>query len=70
MPHRRRRSPGLVFVRVPDVLPVGDLGIRKGMQRHFNLRKLPEPERMIKLAAAWRPYRTIASWYMWRLLET
>ena len=54
----------------PDVLPVGDLGIRKGMQRHFKLRKLPEPDRMIELAAPWRPYRTIASWYMWRLLES
>jgi len=53
----------------PDVLPVGDLGIRKGMQRHFRLRKLPEATRMHKLAAPWQPYRSIASWYMWRLLE-
>lgn len=53
-----------------DILPVGDLGIRKGMQLHFGLRKLPEAERMTKLAAPWRPYRTVASWYMWRLLET
>jgi DNA-3-methyladenine glycosylase II len=53
----------------PDVLPVGDLGIRKGMQRHFRLRKLPEASRMLKLANPWRPYRTVASWYMWRLLE-
>ena len=53
----------------PDVLPVGDLGIRKGMQRHFGLRVLPEAPRMLKLAAPWRPYRTVASWYMWRLLE-
>jgi DNA-3-methyladenine glycosylase II len=54
----------------PDVLPVGDLGIRKGMQRHFRLRVLPEAERMMKLAAPWQPYRTVASWYMWRLTET
>lgn len=54
----------------PDVLPVGDLGIRKGMQRHFGLRKLPEAKKMIALAARWQPYRTIGSWYMWRLLET
>lgn len=52
----------------PDVLPVGDLGIRKGMQRHFGLRKLPEPDRMVALAEPWRPFRTAASWYMWRLL--
>ena len=54
----------------PDVLPVGDLGIRKGMQRHFGLRKLPEADRMTKLAAPWRPFRSVAAWYMWRLLET
>lgn len=54
----------------PDVLPVGDLGIRKGMRQHFKLRSLPEPARMTKLAAPWAPFRTVASWYMWRLLET
>lgn len=54
----------------PDVLPVGDLGVRKGMQRHFGLRKLPEADKMSKLAAPWRPYRSVAAWYMWRLLET
>ena len=48
---------------VRAVLLVDDLGIRKGMQRHF---KLPEAE----LSAPWRPYRTIASWHMWRLLES
>ncbi len=60
----------MFFLARPDVLPVGDLGIKKGMQKHFGLRKLPEAYRMIELAAPWRPYRTIASWYMWRLLET
>ena len=54
----------------PDVLPVGDLGVRKGMQRHWKLRKLPEPERMRQLAAPWRPFRSVGSWYMWRLTET
>ncbi len=53
----------------PDVLPVGDLGVRKGMQRHFRLRSLPEPDRMRKLAEPWRPYRSVGSWYMWRLME-
>jgi len=53
----------------PDVLPTGDLGIRKGMQRHFRLRTLPDPAKMEKLARPWAPYRTVASWYMWRLLE-
>ena len=51
------------------MLPVGDLGVRKGMQRHFRLRKLPEADRMTRLAEPWRPYRTVGSWYMWRLLE-
>jgi DNA-3-methyladenine glycosylase II len=54
----------------PDVLPVGDLGIRKGMQRHFGLGQLPAADKMTKLAAPWRPYRSVAAWYMWRLLET
>ena len=54
----------------PDVLPVGDLGIQKGMQRHFRLRKMPDAARMTKLAAPWRPYRSVAAWYMWRILET
>ena len=54
----------------PDVLPVGDLGIRKGMQLHFRLRTLPDAAKMTRLAAPWRPYRSIAAWYMWRLLET
>ncbi len=54
----------------PDVLPVGDLGVKKGMQRHFGLRKLPSPDKMIALAEPWRPFRSIGSWYMWRLLES
>jgi len=54
----------------PDVLPVGDLGVRKGMQKHFKLRSLPEADRMVKLASPWRPFRSVAAWYMWRLLET
>jgi DNA-3-methyladenine glycosylase II len=53
----------------PDVLPVGDLGVRKGMQRHFRLRALPEADKMTKLAAPWRPFRSAAAWYMWRVVE-
>jgi 3-methyladenine DNA glycosylase/8-oxoguanine DNA glycosylase len=53
----------------PDVLPVGDLGIQKGFVRLFNLRKMPTAERMEKLARPFRPYRSIACWYLWRLLE-
>jgi DNA-3-methyladenine glycosylase II len=53
----------------PDVLPVLDLGIRKGVQRAYRLRKLPDARRIEKIAAPWTPYRTIGSWYMWRVLE-
>jgi DNA-3-methyladenine glycosylase II len=60
----------LIFGLVrPDVLPVGDLGVRKGMQLHFGLRKLPEAPRMEALAAPWRPYRSFASYYMWRVVD-
>jgi DNA-3-methyladenine glycosylase II len=53
----------------PDVLPVGDLGIRKAMQRAYRLRALPAPARMEAVAAPWRPHRTVACWYLWRSLE-
>ena len=53
----------------PDVFPVTDLGIQKGFQLFFQLDKLPRPDQMIKNAEPWRPYRTLASWYLWRLVE-
>lgn len=53
----------------PDVLPVGDLGVRKGMQSYFGLDVLPGPAQMETLAAPWQPYRSVASWYMWRLVD-
>jgi DNA-3-methyladenine glycosylase II len=53
----------------PDVLPVGDLGVRRGMQLRFALPELPLPRDMEELAAPWRPYRSIGSWYMWRVVE-
>lgn len=53
----------------PDVLPTGDLGIQKGIQRIFGLRKLPNPTQMEKIARLWRPYATIASWYLWRAVD-
>jgi DNA-3-methyladenine glycosylase II len=52
-----------------DVLPVGDLGIVKAIQRHYRLRKTPTPERMRKIAESWRPYRSVASWYLWASLD-
>jgi DNA-3-methyladenine glycosylase II len=54
----------------PDVLPELDLGIQKGIQRAYRLRKLPAPDRVKKIGAKWTPYRTVASWYLWRYLDT
>lgn len=49
-----------------DVLPVGDMGLRAGVQRHYQLAELPEKERLFELAEPWRPYRSVATWYIWR----
>jgi DNA-3-methyladenine glycosylase II len=54
----------------PDVLPDLDLGVQKGIQRAYRLRTLPTPDKVKKIGAKWAPYRTVASWYMWRLLDT
>ena len=51
----------------PDVLPVDDLGIVKGMQKLFGMKRRPKPRTMIRLAEPWRPYRSIACWYLWRI---
>lgn len=53
----------------PDVLPVSDYGVRKGFQRTYAKRKLPTPVQLTKHAERWRPYRSVASWYLWRALE-
>lgn len=52
-----------------DVLPELDLGIQKGMQRAYRMRKLPTPKRVLEVGAKWAPYRSIAAWYLWRSLE-
>ena len=54
----------------PDVLPVGDLGIVTAVKRMYGLRKQPEPERLQKIGEAWRPYRSVACWYLWQSLKT
>ncbi|KAK8551856.1 hypothetical protein V6N13_120289 [Hibiscus sabdariffa] len=53
----------------PDVLPINDLGIRKGVQMLYNLEELPRPSQMDQLCEKWRPYRSVASWYLWRFVE-
>ena len=56
-------------LRRPDVLPVGDLGIVKAVQKAYGLRKVPTPERLHRLGETWRPYRSIACWYLWASLD-
>jgi DNA-3-methyladenine glycosylase II len=53
----------------PDVLPVGDLGIVKAVQRAYGLRKAPSPERLARIGESWRPYRSVACWYLWASLD-
>jgi DNA-3-methyladenine glycosylase II len=53
----------------PDVLPVGDLGIVSAVHRLYGLRKRPDPKRLMKLGEAWRPYRSVACWYLWQSLK-
>ena len=60
----------LIFrLQRPDVLPVGDLGIVTAVKKAYRLRKTPTPDRLRKIGEAWRPYRSIASWYLWRSLD-
>ena len=53
----------------PDVLPVGDLGIVKAVQRAYKLRIAPTPVRLTRLGENWRPYRSVACWYLWASLD-
>jgi 3-methyladenine DNA glycosylase/8-oxoguanine DNA glycosylase len=60
----------LIFrLQRPDVLPVGDLGIVKAVQRAYKLRKAPSPDRLTRIGEAWRPYRSVACWYLWASLD-
>ena len=53
----------------PDILPVGDLGIMTAVQRIYRLRHRPKPHRLVKIGEAWRPYRSVACWYLWESLK-
>jgi DNA-3-methyladenine glycosylase II len=53
-----------------DVLPIHDYGIRVAIRNHFNLDAIPTPSACVPLAELWRPYRSIAMWYLWRSLDT
>jgi DNA-3-methyladenine glycosylase II len=60
----------LIFaLRRKDVLPTGDLGIRAAVEKAYGLAEIPTPAEVERLGEKWRPYRTVASWYLWRSLE-
>ncbi len=53
----------------PDVLPVGDLGVRNGMRVAYGLEATPTPKEALTIGAPWAPFRSVGSWYMWRAAE-
>jgi DNA-3-methyladenine glycosylase II len=53
----------------PDVLPIHDLGVKKGWSVAYGKKHMPKPNELLKFGERWRPYRTVASWYMWRAFE-
>ncbi len=53
----------------PDVLPLDDLGIRKGFQRAYHMKRLPAAVTMLRAGRLWMPYRSVASWYLWRAVD-
>jgi DNA-3-methyladenine glycosylase II len=53
----------------PDVLPVHDLGVKKGWCVTYGKKRMPRPKELLTFGERWRPYRTLASWYMWRAFE-
>jgi DNA-3-methyladenine glycosylase II len=60
----------LIFaLRRHDVLPTGDFGVRAAMKKAYGLAEMPKPAEMERIAAAWRPYCSVASWYLWRSLD-
>ena len=53
----------------PDVLPIHDYGVQKGFALTYGKRAIPKPRELAAFGERWRPYRTVASWYMWRAIE-
>jgi 3-methyladenine DNA glycosylase/8-oxoguanine DNA glycosylase len=53
----------------PDVLPIHDLGVKKGWSVAYGKKHMPAPKELLRFGERWRPYRTVASWYMWRAFE-
>lgn len=59
----------IFHLKLADVLPVSDLGVRKGMQKIYGLKSLPNPKQMTEIAECWKPYRSLGTWFCWRALE-
>ena len=59
----------IFYLGRPDVLPIRDLGVLKGYQKMRRLRDLPSSVRLERAGARWRPFRSVATWYLWRCLE-
>jgi DNA-3-methyladenine glycosylase II len=53
----------------PDVLPIHDLAVKKGWSVTYGKKHMPKPKELLAFGERWRPYRTVASWYMWRAFE-
>ncbi len=53
----------------PDVLPIDDFGLRKGFRIAYNRRSMPKPKDVLRYGERWRPYRTVAAWYLWRAAD-
>src|SRR6266567_2643579 len=64
------KAAATIFGRVrPDVLPIHDLGVRKGWSITYGKKHMPKPKELLAFGERWRPYRTVASWYMWRACQ-
>ena len=53
----------------PDVLSVTDAGLKKAFKLAYNLEQVPSADEMISIGEPWRPYRSVASWYLWRVVD-
>lgn len=53
----------------PDVMPTADFGLNNAIRRAYHKRAMPKPKQVLRVAEPWRPYRTVASWYLWRSLD-
>ncbi len=60
----------IFYLGRPDVMPTGDFAIRAAFKKIYHKRREPKPEHIIKHARCWQPYRSVASWYLWRSLDT